>query len=424
MSKINKKTIDKAPWLGEVPSNWIHMKVSHLGALGRGRVISNLELVSDGEYPVYSSQTFKNGEMGRINTYDFEGEYVTWTTDGANAGTVFSRTGRFNCTNVCGTIKPKKSILTKYLAYALSIETKRYVRLDINPKLMNTEMAQISVMVPPKQIQKKIELFLDKKTSEIDNLISYKEHLIELLLEKRQAVITESVIKGLDPNVRKKDSGIEWIGKIPESWKISKIKYQTEINKRSLGESTDKSLNIKYIDIGSVDSNGKIKNIENYSYGKAPSRAKRILIKGDTIVSTVRTYLKSITWIEKSVDNLIGSTGFTVLSPKKTIEPKYLSYLMRTENYIDEIVARSVGVSYPATTADEIGKLYCILPSKEEQKEIINHIESFFSKTDSLIEKNSHQILKLKEYRESLIYEAVTGKIDVPDYETETEEAY
>src|SRR5699024_197175 len=231
------RVLEYAPWLGASPIDWDYVKVTYLGKLGRGRVISNLELSPNGKYPVFSSQTKNKGEMGQIDTYDFDGEYVTWTTDGANAGTVFARSGKFNCTNVCGTIKANDDIMsTKFFAYALSIETKRYVRVDINPKLMNTEMAQIKVLVPPKREQQLIEDYLDEKITQMNNLIADKERLIELLEEKRQAVITEMVTKGLDPNVKMKDSGIEWIGEVPEHWEVSRLKHQAELNKQTLTE--------------------------------------------------------------------------------------------------------------------------------------------------------------------------------------------
>src|SRR5579859_3014518 len=96
-------------WLGEIPEHWEVMPVWALFKLGRGRVISNLEIQDNpGQYPVYSSQTEDEGILGHINTFQFDGTYLTWTTDGANAGTVFYRQGKFNCTNVCGTLFPKE----------------------------------------------------------------------------------------------------------------------------------------------------------------------------------------------------------------------------------------------------------------------------------------------------------------------------
>ena len=99
-------------WIGEIPGHWETKAVWMMFRLGRGRVISNEEMgAHPGQYPVYSSQTEDEGIMGYIDTYDFDGDYITWTTDGAKAGTVFYRTGQFNCTNVCGTLLPRNQNL-------------------------------------------------------------------------------------------------------------------------------------------------------------------------------------------------------------------------------------------------------------------------------------------------------------------------
>src|SRR3972149_7318645 len=109
MNKYSRYKPSGTEWLGDIPEHWDIATVGRLNNAGRGRVISAIEIGENGgDYPVYSSQTENNGVMGYLNTYDFEGKYVTWTTDGANAGTVFYREGKFNCTNVCGTIKLKK----------------------------------------------------------------------------------------------------------------------------------------------------------------------------------------------------------------------------------------------------------------------------------------------------------------------------
>ena len=120
---------------------------------GRGRVISKRDIENNpGPYPVYSSQTSNDGIFGLLGTYDFEGEYVTWTTDGANAGTVFHRTGKFNCTNVCGTLERRsdasKDINMRYLAQVLGQVAKSYVVQVGNPKLMNKEVVRIPIPVP------------------------------------------------------------------------------------------------------------------------------------------------------------------------------------------------------------------------------------------------------------------------------------
>ncbi|EGR3957902.1 restriction endonuclease subunit S [Vibrio cholerae] len=136
--------------LGEIPEDWEVVAMGSLGSFGRGRVISHTEInrAVSKLYPVYSSQTSNEGVMGYIDTYDFEGEFVTWTTDGVNAGKVFYRNGRFNCTNVCGVISVS-SCDANYIAIAMGAESRKYVSTNLaNPKLMNGEAKQVLIKKP------------------------------------------------------------------------------------------------------------------------------------------------------------------------------------------------------------------------------------------------------------------------------------
>ncbi len=137
--------------VGVVPEDWKVQKVGEIATVGRGRVISHREISNalSPTYPVYSSQTSDGGVMGYIGTFDFEGEYITWTTDGANAGTVFHRNGRFNCTNVCGTIKLTRDNAI-FAAKVLGRFVPRHVSRNLgNPKLMNDVMKRIQIPLPP-----------------------------------------------------------------------------------------------------------------------------------------------------------------------------------------------------------------------------------------------------------------------------------
>lgn len=162
MSKINELIKELCP------NGVKKYTIKDICLVTRGRVISKMELQENiGEYPVYSSQTLNNGVFGKINTYDFEGQYVQWTTDGANAGSIFYRNGKFSVTNVCGLLKVKdeyfNAINTNYLSYALTIESKKYVNYSTsNPKLMSNVMEKITVLIPPIEIQEEIVRILDK----------------------------------------------------------------------------------------------------------------------------------------------------------------------------------------------------------------------------------------------------------------------
>jgi len=137
--------------------------------LSRGRVMSKQYLTENiGDYPVYSSQTANNGQIGKIDSFDYDGEYVSWTTDGANAGTVFYRNGKFSITNVCGLIKIKNisELNYKFLFYWLSTQAKHYVYSGMgNPKLMSNQIEKIPIPIPPLDVQAEIVRILDAFTA-------------------------------------------------------------------------------------------------------------------------------------------------------------------------------------------------------------------------------------------------------------------
>lgn len=211
-----------------------------------------------------------------------------------------------------------------------------------------------------------------------------------------------------------KESGIEWIGKIPKEWEVKKLKYVSELNARKLSENEDPDFEINYVDIGNVNSNGKIEEIQVFRFENAPSRARRIIKNGDTIVSTVRTYLKAIAYFEKAEENLICSTGFAVFSPHHDkFVKKYFYYLISSDKYINEIVRNSVGVSYPAINASQIADFNCFLPKIEQQSLISSFLDRKCAEFDGIVEKKQSIILKLEEAKKSLISEVVTGKVRI-----------
>lgn len=169
------------------PVEWKELGDKNVAKLSRGKVMSKQFLEENkGEYPVYSSQTANNGEIGRISSFEYDGEYITWTTDGANAGTVFYRKGKFSITNVCGLVEINSDqLLTKFVYYYLTISTKKYVSSGMgNPKLMSNVMGKIKIPIPTLEIQEKIVQTLDKFTDYVTELTS--ELTSELTLRQKQ----------------------------------------------------------------------------------------------------------------------------------------------------------------------------------------------------------------------------------------------
>jgi type I restriction enzyme S subunit len=207
---------------------------------------------------------------------------------------------------------------------------------------------------------------------------------------------------------------------VPEHWDIKRLKYVSSCNDESLPETTDPDYEMLYVDISSVSRIEGITTKEEMSFEDAPSRARRRVRDGDTIVSTVRTYLRAIAPIENAEDNLIVSTGFAVLRPL-SIFSGYLSLFLQSHFVVESIVARSVGVSYPAINASDIRDISITIPPLSEQHDIVDRIREATSQIGALQTKNKQSITLLREYRSSLIHHAVTGKIDLRDYDAQVQ---
>jgi type I restriction enzyme S subunit len=300
--------------------------------------------------------------------------------------------------------------------------------------------------LPPLAEQQAIARFLYKKTAQIDALVEKMRQLIDKLKEKRQALIARTVTRGLPskatnaedclgeheisgrprPNCdmesdvgmkyathnEYKPSHIRWIREFPAHWELKRLKYISKINKETLPETTNPDYELLYVDISSVDSTEGIKKKEPFIFESAPSRARRIVQDGDTIVSTVRTYLRAVAYIRQPEKNLIVSTGFVVIRPNR-IDPQYLAYSLWSSYFIETVVSLSVGVSYPATNSTVVSCIELPLPPVDEQQAIVRFLDGIIELIDAQEAKIRQLIDRLVEYRQAIITSAVTGKIDV-----------
>ncbi|MFY9268238.1 MAG: restriction endonuclease subunit S [Candidatus Manganitrophaceae bacterium] len=288
--------------------------------------------------------------------------------------------------------------------------------------LPKSSIGEAYIVLPPLLEQEAIADFLDAQTAKLDTLLAKKRELIEKLKEKRAAFISRTVTQGLpseaaraaglNPRPKLKPSGIEWLDNIPEHWEVKRLKYAATINDEALPETTEPSFEFMYVDISSVDPIDGIVAQEQLEFENAPSRARRIVSEGDTIVSTVRTYLRAISPIRSLHGNVIVSTGFAVVRPR-SIEANFLSYALRETRFVETVVARSVGVSYPAVNVSDLSAIPIPIPPTAEQRAISDYLDHETTKIDRMIEKVETAIEKLQEYRAALITAAVTGKIDV-----------
>ena len=215
------------------------------------------------------------------------------------------------------------------------------------------------------------------------------------------------ILHSPQPYPKYKPSGVEWLGDIPSHWETQKLKFCSAMNGQTLSENTDPNLTISYVDIGSV-SQGRIEQTKTFLFRNAPSRARRVARKGDTIISTVRTYLKAIAHVGENDAKNIFSTGFCVLSPNKKFHKRYFSYFSQSAPFVNEIVSYSKGVSFPAITPVELGNLFIGVPPLPEQHRIATFLDQKTAEIDEAISKKQRLIDLLKEQKAILINQAVT----------------
>lgn len=403
--------------------DWKKQQVKDICDLGRGRVINaqNIEL-NPGVYPVFSSQSQNKGEMGKIDTYDFDGEYVTWTTDGAYAGTVFHRIGKFNCTNVCGTLKAKSSQLSmSFLAYKLSTLAKDYVSYVGNPKLMNNVMANIELSLPETETeQTQIATIL----STIDQAIAQTEAIIAKQQRIKTGLMQDLLTKGIDEagNVRSeethefKDSAI---GRIPLEWEVINL---GELSNISSGITLGKSyvgihtLELPYLRVANVqDGYLDLSEVKNIRLPRVDASRYK-LQKGDVLMNEGGDFDKlgrGTVWNGEIEDCLHQNHVFKVRVDSKKMLSNYLATISSSTYGKKFFVLSSKQSTNLASINSTQLKLFPIpLPSLAEQQRIQNTIKGHLDEEANLL----RQERKLKSIKTGLMQDLLTGKVRVTDF--------
>ena len=209
------------------------------------------------------------------------------------------------------------------------------------------------------------------------------------------------------PYANYKPSGCAWLGLVPAHWDVMKLKRWVSVNKETLPETTDPKFKFLYLDIGTVGTDILLKEPDRYSFENSPSRARRVVKRNDTIISTVRTYLQS-TWLSDRAGPVVCSTGFSVLTPVRGTIPKFVSYLAQSNSFTDQVTAESVGIAYPSIAEGRFGSMVVCVPPISEQVNIVAALSHITSICDGLIRKRTEQVKLLKEKKRFLIYDTVT----------------
>lgn len=344
-----------------------------VASLTRGRVISKEYLADNlGDYPVYSSQTVNNGEIGKINSFDFDGEFVSWTTDGANAGTVFYRSGKFSITNVCGLIKIQNNLELnyKFLFYWLSIEAKNHVYSGMgNPKLMSHQMEKILIPIPPLSVQTEIVRILDALTALTSELTS------ELTLRRKQYEY-----------YREKLLSEEELGKVGFEWKTlgDVAKIQRGASPRPISQYiTDDPNGIPWIKIGDTSLDSKY--IENTAQKITIEGAEksRILKSGDFVMSNSMSYGRP--YILK-ISGAIHDGWASISDFENILNSDFLYYYLSSNTVQSYWNGKINSSSVSNLNSDIIKSLPIPIPTLNIQIEIAKTLDKFEILTNSITE--------------------------------------
>ena len=194
----------------------------------------------------------------------------------------------------------------------------------------------------------------------------------------------------------------------PQDWSSKRLKHLATYNDEVLAESTDEEKDIDYVEISGVSLSHGIEEIKRMSFGQAPSRARRKVRSGDILISTIRTYLRAIAKVDEASPDLIASTGFCVVRPNDDVDSGFLGWAAKSERFVSEVVARSVGVSYPAINASELVTIHLPLPPLDTQRRIARFLDDKTGRIDGLIAKKRELLDRLVEKRQALITRTVT----------------
>ncbi|AQY37368.1 restriction endonuclease subunit S [Bacillus thuringiensis] len=421
-------------WFEEIPLDWEYKKIKFLTTLRNEKINENTELPYVGLENIESKtgmyfgiDSTNNVEVEGISNKFYENDVLFGKLRPYLAKCILSDFEGI-CTTELLVMKVKEQKLSeKYLKYLLL--SPKFIDL-VNSSTYGSKMPRanwgfiknIEIPVPELAVQKRIENFIENKTIEIDELIVEKEQLIQLLEEKRQSIITEAVTKGLNPNVKMKDSGVEWIDEIPEQWEKTRLDFIARVKARLgwKGLKADEYVDKGYIFLSTPNLKSRNIDFENVNYiteERYVESPEIMLEKGDVLLAKDGSTLGITNVVRELPSKATVNSSIAVLRPKELIDSIYFYYYL-SSTYIQDIINQiKGGMGVPHLFQADIKKFPVILPPLCEQKEIAKYIDEQVENLDSLIETIKVQIQNLKDYRQSLIYEAVTGKIDVRDFE-------
>lgn len=399
-------------WIGRIPREWKTVKGKNIFSQRKEKGNSDCTLLAatqkNGMYPQHLLEgvvkVSKDADLQQFKTVHIN-DYVI---------SLRSFQGGFEMSQYEGVCSPAYQVFAnhqsinhiyyKYLfksdafiqqinAFVLGIRDGKNIQYD--------DFSNMYLPVPPLPEQRRIADYLDEKCGVIDGLISLQEQMIQTLTDYKQSVITEAVTKGLNPNANLVPSGIDWIGNVPEGWKVCRFKnYITLIREKA------DNPNLFRINLENIQSySGKYIETDSKYEGEG-----YLFKSGDVLFGKLRPYLAKVYAAESE-----GQAGgdFYVFRPSSKLTTSFLKYAILSDTFISIVDSSTYGIKMPRANWDIISNVYIEIPPLPEQQSIASYLDKKCSEIDSLIALKRQKMEMLKDYKKSIIYEAVTGKMNI-----------
>lgn len=415
-------------WLGEIPEGWNSKGLKHVSKIVSGATPkSSISEFWDGDNvwitPVdlgKCTQKVIAGSARKLTDLGVESCGTEITPNGSIIISTRAPIGHIalseveSCINQgCKTIVPQENESKDYLYYFLKSAVEELQSCGQGSTFMELpthRLKDLLVPFPSLPEQTQIATFLDRKTTQIDKLIEIKRKQIELLKEERTAIINQAVTKGLNPDAKMKESGIEWIGEIPEGWEIGRFKHSVSIVNGQVDPRLTEHKKLTLIAPNHIEKGtGRLLFTESAEDQGADS-GKYLFSESDVLYSKIRPALQ-----KACLANDIGlcSADMYPLTVNENLRPKFLLYHLLSARFTHFAVTTSERVAMPKINRESLSEYSFPLPTICEQDALVDYIEKNHKVIDSSITKAQQQIQLLKEYRTTLISDAVTGKIDI-----------
>lgn len=427
-------------WLGKIPSGWLLKKAKYIFQRVQ-RPLRDIDGVvtafRDGQVTLRTNRR-TDGFTNSVKEIGYQGvrrnDLVIHAMDGF-AGAIGISDSDGKCSPVCSVCIPweNQSVNMHFYGYLVRqlavtdfiLSLAKGIR-ERSTEFRFSEFSGLMLPIPPIYEQNQIATFLDHETAKIDNLIEKQQQLIALLKEKRQAVISHAVTKGLNPDVPMKDSGVEWLGEVPEHWDVSYLKYVIANEKNAMvdgpfGSSVNTETDyveqgipvIRTVNITNLGFSSE--NLKFMRYEKYIQLKRHSVRPNDVLFSKVGTIGNACILPDSIPEAILSTTGSCKITlEQSSVIPEYLVYVIQSMN--EQLMQIANSNVQPFLNMSNIRGLNIPLPKLDEQKDILQAININLLKIDDLIDKASKFELLLQERRTALISAAVTGKIDVRDW--------